>query len=138
MFLAVVVTTEALLSHAALISAGWGYIASYLNEILKQDGFPKVVNTVLAGLVVILTAVVVAVVHEPAGVSLSWAQLTSTLWYAAVAAGINYYLFLKPTGLADWLQSKTSIIGGTFQLVRKLDPAPVPPTPASPGPPSAT
>ena len=92
-------------------------------------------GVVIAGVVVIVTALVVALAHEPAGASLSWAQLSSTLWYAAVAAGINYYLFLKPTGLADWLQSKTSLIGGTFQLVRKLDPPLPPPVP---GPPSAT
>lgn len=103
-----VVTPAFILSHAALIALGWGYIVSWVNEVLKQDHLSRFWNTVIADAVVVGTALLVALNTLPKGASLTWHQFAATLFFTAAAALLNHGGFLSPTGIGPWLQSLTS------------------------------
>jgi hypothetical protein len=98
-----------LITHAALIAAGWGYIASWIAEVTKQDGLPKWANTVVADTVVVVTALVVALVHLPSAGNLTWAAFAGSLLWAAGAAVVNHSFFLSPTGIGAKVQTATTL-----------------------------
>ena len=92
--------------HLTLVALLWGYIASWANEVIKQDGWPKWVNTLVADGVVAVTALVVALQQQQ--------KFTLTLFWAVfvpaiLAALANVHGFLLPTGIGPRIQTLTSL-----------------------------
>ncbi len=95
------------MTHLVLIAALWGYVASWANQILKQDGWPKGVNAILADAVVVVTAALVTMQQQGGTFTLH------TFWQAVLAAFaaavINHQFFLVPTGVGPALKTATSL-----------------------------
>jgi hypothetical protein len=106
--LAVVLTTAFIITHAQAIAIGWGVIVTFINEVVKQDTLSKSVNTAIASGIAVATAVVLALTHVPAGQSQTWGSLGGYLSFVGLGVLITYYPFLKPLGIADWIQSHTT------------------------------
>jgi FtsH-binding integral membrane protein len=97
------------LTHLLLYAALWGYAASWVNQFIKQDGWPTVVNTVIANLVVVVSAVVATLVNSPEQ-ALTLHAFWVALFAAFSAAVINHQFFLEPTGIGAHLKARTSIV----------------------------
>jgi hypothetical protein len=97
--------TTAALQHVMFVAAIWGYLVSWLNEVIKQDSLPTWANTLIADGLVIGSS---ALVTWQAAPSFTWAAFGHAAFGAFAAAVINHSLFLKPTGVGDKLQTLTS------------------------------
>lgn len=109
MHLLIVVSGAAGLSHLLLFAALWGTAAAWINEFIKQDGWPKPVNTVIADLVVVVSAAFATLVNSP-GQTFTLHAFEVALLAAFAAAVINHQFILQPMGIGPAIQSATSIV----------------------------
>ena len=119
------------LSHLVLIAAGWGYVASWVNQLLKQDGFPTLINTIIADLVLLVTAAMVTLQQQSG--TFTWHGFAQALFAAAAAALVNHQFVLSPTGIGEAIKSATSIVKALPSTVPYTEPPIVlPPSPVQP------
>lgn len=109
MHLLLVITLPAGFFSVLAWSAAWGYVASWLNEFIKQDGWPKAANTVIANLVVLIGAAFTTLLTSP-GSTLTWSLFVTALLGSFQAALINHQFFLEPTGIGPRIQTATSAV----------------------------
>lgn len=121
-----------MIDHFILVAAAWGYLASWVNQFVKQDGWPKWANTLVADGVVVLSGAI-AVFQQHGDFSLP--SFEKALFAAFSAALINHQFFLAPTGIGAALKSATSVVkGATYAPLAPASPAPAPtPPPAVSG-----
>lgn len=91
-------------STFVLISALWGYAASWVNEVLKQDHWSKTINALIANAVLIVSAAMATMTDA----TFTLKNFFSALLAAATAAVANHQFFLEPTGVGKKLQTLTS------------------------------
>jgi hypothetical protein len=97
------------LSHLLLFAALWGTAASYVAEFLKQDGWPKPLNTIIANAVVVVSAAFATLINSP-GQVFTLHAFWSALLVAFSAALVNHQFFLVPTGIGAAIKRATSIV----------------------------
>jgi hypothetical protein len=88
------------------VAALWGYGASWLNEVIKQDSLPKWANTLIADAVVVVAAALATFQTVP---TFTLSAFGHALFGAFLAALANHFGFLEPTGIGPKLQSLTSL-----------------------------
>lgn len=102
---ALLAATSTGLSPFVLICALWGYGASWANEIIKQDHWPKWANTLIADAILVVSAALATLTDA----TFTWPNLESAVIAVAAAALLNHQFFLKPTGIGDLVQTATTI-----------------------------
>lgn len=97
------------MTHLMLIAAFWGYLASWLNEFIKQDGWSKLVNTLIADAVLVITAALVTLSSIPGNGDFHAHDFWQALLMVGASALLNHTFFLNPTGVGPAIQTATSI-----------------------------
>jgi hypothetical protein len=102
-----VLAVTGLVTSVMLVSAVWGYAASWVNQLIKQTGFPHWLNAVIANVVVIVSAAMATIQSD---VKFTLAAFGSALLAAFSAALINHSFVLPIGGVGEKLKSATSIV----------------------------
>jgi hypothetical protein len=102
-----ILATTGLVTSVMCVSAVWGYAASWVNQVVKQNGFPTWMNALIADGVVVISA---AFALMQANAAFTWATFGSALFAAFSAALINHQFILSPTGIGEKIKTATSFV----------------------------